>query len=216
MAQKKNIAELRRRLYANIRSFFDKNGYLEVETPILSSALIPEPTIDNFSTMFMNEFLGSRELYLLPSPELYMKKLIAEGYGSIYQISKCFRNAEQVGRIHSPEFSMLEYYTTGFDEKDSIALTIRFLRETALEDCGIFEREPEIISVRDAVLKCTGLDLDLLQNASDLRSEAVSKLFLNIPLAEPWEDTFNRIFCTFVETARMLTPGFLQGFYLVF
>ncbi|HKL59153.1 MAG TPA: amino acid--tRNA ligase-related protein, partial [Sphaerochaeta sp.] len=119
----KKAAQFRSQLNRSIRTFFDQRGYLEVETPTLSPDLIPEPTIQNFATTFDNEFVGSRELYLIPSPEVYMKKLIADGFGSIYQIGHCFRNSEQIGRHHNPEFSMLEYYSVGMDESDSIGLT---------------------------------------------------------------------------------------------
>ena len=63
----------RSNLYKAIRNFFDARNYLEVETPTLSPDLIPEATIDNFSTTFINEFQGSRELYMIPSPEVFMK-----------------------------------------------------------------------------------------------------------------------------------------------
>ncbi|MBR2281731.1 MAG: elongation factor P--(R)-beta-lysine ligase, partial [Spirochaetales bacterium] len=71
----RNAAISRSRLYSNIRDFFLSRGYLEVETPTLSPDLIPEATIDNFGTLFMNEFQGSREMYMIPSPEIFMKKL---------------------------------------------------------------------------------------------------------------------------------------------
>lgn len=194
-------AKARSSLYANIRKFFTQRNYLEVETPVLAPALIPEPSIDNFATQFVNEFLGSREYYLIPSPEVFIKRLIAESRMSMFEISKCFRNCEQVGSVHSPEFSMLEYYTVGFDEKDSIELTKQLLRETAIDNCPESVKSPWLeMTVRQAVLKYTGLDLDMLQNPKDLRNEA-EKLGLMIPGSEPWDDTFNRIFCTFVETA---------------
>ncbi len=188
-------ARKRSELYSKIRKYFTDKGYLEVETPTLSSDLIPEPTIDNFGTTFINEFEGTREMYMIPSPEIFMKKLIAQGSGSIFEISKCFRNCEQLGQIHNPEFTMLEYYTVGFDEEDSIVLTKDFLEKTA----GISGNWIEM-TVREAVLKYTGLDLDKLQNPKDLRQEA-EKLGLLIPGPEPWDDTFNRIFCNYVETA---------------
>ncbi len=193
-------AKKRSELYKSIRNFFDSRKYLEVETPTLSPDLIPEATIDNFATTFINEFEGSRELYMIPSPEIFMKRLIAQGSGSIYQISKCFRNCEQIGEIHNPEFSMLEYYTVDFDEIDSIKLTETFLKETALEGCPKSVLEPfEILSVHDAVAKyAKKTDLDKLQNPKDLREQA-EKLGLLIPGPESWDDTFNRIFINFVE-----------------
>lgn len=195
------IIKARSELYSNIRAFFSQKGYLEIETPTLSPDLIPEPTIDNFSTMFINEFRGSKELYMIPSPEIFMKKLIAQGSGSIFQISKCFRNCEQLGNVHNPEFSMLEYYSVGFDENDSILLTKEFLKNTALKNVPETVLAPWIeITVREAVLKYCNLDLDNLQSAKDLRNSA-RDLGLSVPDYEPWDDTFNRIFCNFVETS---------------
>lgn len=197
----RKAAESRAKLYKNIRKFFDDRNYLELETPTLSPDLIPEATIDNFATTFENEFMGRKELYMIPSPEVFIKKLISEGSGSVYEISKCFRNCEQVGKIHNPEFSMLEYYTVDFDEKDSIELTKTFIEQTKLDCCPEYVTRPWLeMTVRQAVLKYTGLDLDKCQNPEVLRKEA-EKLGLTIPGPESWDDTFNRIFCTFVETA---------------
>ena len=194
-------AKARSLLYSNIRSFFTDRGYLELETPTLSPDLIPEATIDDFASLFSNEFSVTREMYMIPSPEIFIKKFLAENPVSVFEISKCFRNCEQLGRTHNPEFTMLEYYTIGFDEKDSIALTEEMIRKTALENCPESVLKPfEILTVREAVLKYTGLDLDKLQNPRDLRA-AAEKLGLPVPGPEPWDDTFNRIFINFVETS---------------
>ncbi len=188
-------------LYRGIREYFNARGYLEVDTPTLSPDLIPEATIDNFGTLFLNEFSGSREMYMIPSPEIFIKKLLAQGSGSVFEISKCFRNCEQLGRTHNPEFTMLEYYTVGFDEKDSIALTQDMIRKTALDNCPKeVLQDFEILSVHDATLRYAKVDIDELQNPRDLR-KAAEGLGLPIPGPEPWDDTFNRIFINFVETA---------------
>ena len=102
----------------NIRKYFIDKDYLEVSTPTLSPYLIPEPTIKTFRTEFINPFMERTSLFMIPSPEIFMKKLLAAGSGSIFQISQCFRNAEQLGDVHNPEFTMLEYYTVNADEKD--------------------------------------------------------------------------------------------------
>ena len=197
----REAALARSALYENVRRFFSSRSYLEVETPTLSPDLIPEATIDNFGTNFINEFQGSREMYMIPSPEIFIKKLIAQGCGSVFEISKCFRNCEQLGTIHNPEFTMLEYYTVGYDEKDSIGLTQTMLRETAIDGCPKSVTAGfEVLSVRDAVKKYANIDLDKLQNPRDLRA-AADRLGLPIPGPEPWDDTFNRIFINFVETS---------------
>lgn len=193
-------AKSRSILYSNIREYFNSRDYLEVETPTLTPDLIPEATIDNFGTTFINEFQGSREMYMIPSPEIFIKKLLAQGSGSVYEISKCFRNCEQLGSSHNPEFTMLEYYSVGFDEKDSIDLTQDMIRSTALDNCpDSVLADFEIISVREATRRYAGIDIEELQNPKDLR-EAAQKLGLPIPGPEPWDDTFNRIFINFVET----------------
>ena len=110
------MAKLRSELLMNIRKYFIDKDYLEVSTPTLSPYLIPEPTIKTFRTEFINPFMERTSLFMIPSPEIFMKKLLAAGSGSIFQISQCFRNAEQLGDVHNPEFTMLEYYTVDADE----------------------------------------------------------------------------------------------------
>lgn len=190
----------RSRLYSNIRKFFDERNYLEVFTPTLSDSLIPEPTIRNFSTSFINEFMARRELYLIPSPEIFMKEMLAAGSGSIYQISSCFRNAEQLGEIHNPEFHMLEYYTVGFDEKDSIPLTLEFLEATKIDGCRPeVTAEPLVMTVEEAMMEYSGLDLIKAQDYEFLKAHA-EKCGIYVPENEAWDDTFNRIFINDVET----------------
>src|SRR5690554_5250130 len=77
--------EQRSELLRAMRNWFAQEGYLEVSTPIISTNLIPEPTIANFATQYISEFYASRELYLIPSPEIHMKPIIAATKRSIYQ-----------------------------------------------------------------------------------------------------------------------------------
>ncbi|MDR2049538.1 MAG: LysR family transcriptional regulator [Treponema sp.] len=116
----------RARIIREIRAFFDAKNYLETDTPLLSPDLIPESCLEVFQTELLRP-RGSRtagqKLYLVPSPEIWMKKLIARHRVSMYQICKCFRNGEQEGRMHNPEFTMLEYYTMDADYLDSLSLT---------------------------------------------------------------------------------------------
>jgi len=197
------IAKKRNELYKNIREFFDDKGYLEVDTPSLSDNLIPENSIENFSTMFSNEFLLSKEFYLIPSPEVFMKKLfVQEDCPSIYQISKCFRNSEQLGKIHNPEFSMLEYYTKGFDEKDSIDLTEELFKKINLIGCSSsLEKRFERITMREAFKRFANLDLEKLQDYRELRKVAEKLSLIDEKTKESWQDTFNRIFLTLIETS---------------
>lgn len=185
-------------LYKNIRSYFDDLDYLEVFTPTLSPSLIPEPTIKAFGTEFINEFTGNLDLYMIPSPEIFMKELLASGSPSIYQISTCFRNSEQLGDVHNPEFSMLEYYTLGYDDSDSLSLTINMIEKTAISEMKWMKEKPLVITMEEAMKEYAGVDLIKAQDISFLREEA-ERLNLYIPEKESWEDTFNRIFINFVE-----------------
>ena len=193
-------ARKRSELLMNIRRYFIDKDYLEVSTPTLSPYLIPEPTIKAFGTRFINEFAGSRDLYLIPSPEIFMKKLLAAGSGSIFQISQCFRNSEQLGDVHNPEFTMLEYYTVGADDKDSIAITEDMIRSTALKGIAPqwLEEKPLVITMGEAMMKYAGVDMDKAENIDHLRKEA-KRLGLEPGEDESWDDTFNRIFLTYTE-----------------
>lgn len=107
--------KVRASLLADIRSFFSERDVLEVETPVLSHAAATDPAIESFVTQYRGP--GSdegRSLYLHTSPEFPMKRLLAAGAGSIYQICRVFRN-EEYGRLHNPEFTLLEWYRTGYD-----------------------------------------------------------------------------------------------------
>jgi len=105
-------------LLARIREFFAERDILEVDTPALSRAATTDPSLSSFTTRFHGPGPASGEtFYLHTSPEYPMKRLLAAGLGSIYQICKVFRDGES-GRQHNPEFSMLEWYRTGFDHFD--------------------------------------------------------------------------------------------------
>jgi lysyl-tRNA synthetase class 2 len=111
-----DFLRLRAALLDRIREYFKRARVLEVETPVLSAAGATDPAIQSLSTAYHGP--GARRdtrLYLHTSPEFPMKRLLAAGSGSIYQICKVFRDGE-CGRYHSPEYTLLEWYRIGFDE----------------------------------------------------------------------------------------------------
>ena len=106
------IIKKRAKLLQQIREFMHSREITEVETPILSHFGISDPYIQSLTTSGVSD--RDEMLYLHTSPEFCMKRLLAAGSGSIYQIAHVFRN-EESGKRHNTEFSMLEWYRTGFD-----------------------------------------------------------------------------------------------------
>ncbi|HVO67549.1 MAG TPA: EF-P lysine aminoacylase EpmA [Syntrophales bacterium] len=105
MLKKPDALWTRARMLRAMRDFFIGMDYLEVETPNLIPAPIPEKYIDT---------IPCGNMFLHTSPELYMKRLLAAGYPRIFQICKCYREGER-GSCHLPEFTMLEWYCRGAD-----------------------------------------------------------------------------------------------------
>lgn len=106
-------AELLRRL----RSFFYDRGFLEVETPVLSADTVVDRHLDPLGVILFDDPRQpqvGRQFWLQTSPEYGMKRLLAAGATAIYQVTRAFRGGE-VGRIHNPEFTMVEWYRTGDD-----------------------------------------------------------------------------------------------------
>jgi lysyl-tRNA synthetase class 2 len=100
---------------AAIRGFFADAGVLEVETPAASFHGLSDPSIESLATRFQGPgHPDGAPLFLHSSPEFPMKRLLASGLGAIYQICKVFRNQER-GRLHNPEFTLLEWYRPGFE-----------------------------------------------------------------------------------------------------
>lgn len=97
-----------------IEEFLEKKGYLKINLPVLSPALIPESYLEVFETEF--KYFNKREkLYLIPSPELFLKRLLVYGVGNCYYLGKSFRNNDPPSTLHNFEFTMLEFYKIGVD-----------------------------------------------------------------------------------------------------
>ncbi|SHF74947.1 lysyl-tRNA synthetase, class 2 [Microbulbifer donghaiensis] len=102
---------LRGALLADIRRFFAEREVLEVEVPVLSRRATSDPHIDSITALCNGD-----TAYLATSPEFGLKRLLAAGIGDCYYLGKAFREGEAGGR-HNPEFTMLEWYRCGWDDR---------------------------------------------------------------------------------------------------
>ncbi len=137
----------RAELLGRLREFFAQRGFLEVETPILSADTVVDRHLDPFGL----EIPGGRRMWLQTSPELCMKRLLAAGAEAIFQITKVFRQGE-LGPLHNPEFTMVEWYRAGDGLREGIAL---------LSDLGeaMLDHGPaETVSYAEAFARHAGID----------------------------------------------------------
>jgi lysyl-tRNA synthetase class 2 len=207
-----DMLQIRAEIIRTTRAFFDDKNYLELDTPLLSADLIPESCLEVFKTEYMTPANSARnknkEFYLVPSPEIWMKKIIADKQIDVYQIGKCFRNCESTGQTHNPEFTMLEYYTMNADYIDSLALTEELfsflLQNKSLSqyqnDKDIKELSPPFIrlTMEDAFIQCAGFSLINALETSTLKERA-KELGINFPPGITDADIYNLVFIHCVE-----------------
>ncbi len=150
------VLKLRARLLEQIRAFFSGRGVLEVETPILSSAATTDPMLASLATRYTGPlFPHGQTLYLHTSPEFPMKRLLAAGSGSIYQVCKVFRDGES-GRQHNPEFTLLEWYRIGFDHHQLMTETGDLVMQLLASALRL--NPPEKLTYREAFLRHANID----------------------------------------------------------
>ena len=128
-AKIRNNLRIRSQILSGIRTFFESRGFLEVETPLLTRCPGQEPHLAAFETRYQDAQTGL-ELFLPTSPEYAMKRLLASGFETIYQICKAFRH-ETPSSMHNPEFTILEWYRAYADYKAIMSDTEAIMSELA-------------------------------------------------------------------------------------
>ena len=146
--------KLRSELLRRLRGFFDSRGFVEVETPILSADVVVDRHLEPFRTLYAPDPRRpdeGRELFLQTSPEFHMKRLLASGGEAIYQVARAFRNGER-GRLHNPEFTLVEWYRRGDDYDAGMKLL------SDLCACLLRCEPAERLTYRDAFVQHAGVD----------------------------------------------------------
>lgn len=190
-----------------IREFFYQRNVLEVDTPLLSQASVTDVHLSSFSTQFVGPgFAQGLTLYLQTSPEFAMKRLLAADLGAIYQLGKAFRN-EEAGRLHNPEFTMLEWYRPGFDHFDLMSEISELLTVV------LGTKEVERITYQQAFEQVLSID-PLSASLAQLQQICQARGFAEIAENETDRDTLLQLlFSMCVETQIGQTiPCFVYHF----
>jgi len=173
-------------IYEFTRAFFREQGFLEVETPVRVPTVAPELYITPFES----------EAWLLStSPELHMKRMVAAGYDRLFQTSHCFRSGER-GRLHNPEFTLLEWYRAGADYRQMIQdieqLVVTLAGKLGFsnklkyrgQDIDISLPWPRV-TVRDAFLHAAGWDPVAKPDPLRFDTDLVTKVLPSFTLSRP-------------------------------
>ncbi len=190
-----------------VNEFLEKNNYLKVDLPVLSPALIPESYLEIFETKF-NYFNKKEKLYLTPSPELFLKRLLVAGIGNCYYLGRSYRNSEPNSDWHSPEFTMLEFYKLGINYlqmADEVLKLLQFIirklrianDEWNYQGKRISFKKWEKFSVSKVFKKFVGVTEKELFNEKLFISKAKSKGYK--VKGASYEDLFSQIMAQEVE-----------------
>ncbi|HKV12702.1 MAG TPA: lysine--tRNA ligase [Thermoanaerobaculia bacterium] len=210
------VFEVRAALVRGMRDFFDRRGFLEVETPMMQ--VIPGgATARPFKT---HHNALDIDLYMRIAPELFLKRLLVGGIPRVYEINRNFRN-EGISTRHNPEFTMLEFYWAYADYRDLIELTeelLSGLAETARKIQGKesitwqgqtidFGRPWARFSMRDAIAHFGGIDAGKLDTAEGVRAELEAR-GIALPPGGTYGHLLMALFEETVET-QLVQPTFI-------
>ena len=161
----KDIFVKRNKVYTSMREYFNAQGYMEVETPVLQSipgGAAARPFITHHNALDI-------PLYLRIANELYLKRLIVGGFEGVYEFSKNFRN-EGMDRTHNPEFTCMEIYVSYKDYNWMMEFTEKMLEKIALDVNGTtdvkvgdniisFKTPFKRVTMTEAIKEFTGVDI---------------------------------------------------------
>jgi lysyl-tRNA synthetase class 2 len=173
--------EIRAKIVAFTRRFFDTRGFVEVETPMmqtLAGGAAARPFVTHHNALDL-------DLFLRIAPELYLKRLVVGGFPKVHEINRNFRN-EGISTQHNPEFTMLEFYTAYADARDQMALTEELFASAAEEILGTTDLPwgEETISLKAPFRRVTMVDAILEHAHAPVTREALGDLHLLRKIAQ--------------------------------
>lgn len=212
-ADRRPLLLARNRIQAVFRGWFGTQGFTEVDPAALQVSPGNEAHLHGFATEALGPDGAGRRMYLHTSPEFAMKKLLAAGEERIFAFAHVWRNRER-GQLHSPEFTMLEWYRTGepYDRLMTDSATLLALAAEAAGSRALRYRdrvcdpfaEPERLSVADAFARHAGVELlatigpDGGTDAPALRAE-LDRAGVRAAADDTWSDMLSRVLVEKVE-----------------
>jgi lysyl-tRNA synthetase class 2 len=201
--------EARTTLTKSIRTFFDNADFTEVETPILQVMAGADVHIHGFKTTQIDHLRQPVcDLYLQTSPEFEMKKLLVAGMPRIFQLCKTFRNGEG-SKLHSAEFTMLEWYRADADYHAMMADCEALLKAcaTALDITHYKHADKtadpyalwHYISVADAFTQYANIDLEACLDDRNALAAAAQTQNIRVIQTDAWDDIFHAIMAEKIE-----------------
>lgn len=187
----------RSEIIKSLRTFFDQEGFIEVETPILQP--LPGGALAKPFGTYLNAL--EMDLYLRVAPELYLKRLLVGGLEKVYEIGRCFRN-EGMDKLHNPDFTILEFYWAYANYEDVMDLVEKMFgflvpskeiefQSNKINFAGPFKR----ISMRDLILEYFKMDIDKASrhDLEKILADAGEKLGKDLPDCKLIDEIFKTI-----------------------
>lgn len=194
-----------------IRAYFKSHGFHEVSTPSLLPVPSTEPFLEVFQTELRDDQGHTSQAFLPSSPEFALKKLLAAGSGSIFEITKSFRNGEGQSGRHNPEFTILEWYHTPGDYMTVAAdfeelmryVFVAVNRGQSHRLCYqgkeySLEAPWERISVAEAFQKYVGIDTETMLDRVRLAAYGKQHGY-QVTEQTTWEEMWNQIMANEIE-----------------
>ena len=207
----------RAEIIKEIRRFMNEKGYMEVETPILTTVATGDaarPFITHHNTLDL-------QMYLRIAPELNLKRLIVGGYEKVFEIGKNFRN-EGMDIKHNPEFTNMEFYSAFEDYNDMMKMSEELISTVAQNTLGtttITYEDKEItlapewkkITMIDAIKEVTGVDFNTINTDEEAQAIAKEKGVQFEDIKNTRGHIINEFFETFVEET-LIQPTFVMDY----